>query len=611
MNGERTIRNVILCCARSVEDTVQDVAELLAIEEGFDTDVLTGLDGRDALEQRGQAPEKPTIFVVCIVGETSGILNPLRQALADQGGPNEYLFAALLDPDLPSALVTQIRRYAEALEDRLTETPVFTASTSGRYQLQLDDSQEELAKTKRFRASRRTNRAAATTSSITPPKGKRAPGPIHIRSTAKYRAVSLPADGPFVTTTEDPVEPPRRGKTLAPTHPSAKKATTLGPPPSAATLTNRRESTEPTGPRASTSGQDDDLAMDIDSGARPLPEDDSGPSSRTRWMPWLIGIGVLSAIASFAWASRSRPDTEDRSTVANSTVHAEQSTNDGPPVERHASTPRSDQPPSPDEDEVTIEDASTSDHVPSPAATNDNVDDISTDEPVIEEPIEPTTDTETMTIEETPPADSPDDTAVVPSSDHDPASMAMTTEQQPASDAGTKTSNSPPSSEDESTSLSSETPSPDVAADPHVEPSSETANTSSEADPTVEPVAAADEPAEKTPSALDQGVAKRDLIRLGHLYIAYPLTKEMSWNQARSVCNRYTYAGVKGWRLPSSSELRRMASSAALRSGTYWSKSTDSTTPDRAYVLIRSTRTSTTFSKEHERARPVCIRRSR
>ena len=110
---------IVLCCAQSVHAMVEEVAHNLA-GLGFRSRVVCGAEARAALLGRDRdaaSRDEPTIYVVCVQGTLKEqVLQPLRQALATHGGPNEHLFVAVLDLTLPLAMVGQIRRFADALE---------------------------------------------------------------------------------------------------------------------------------------------------------------------------------------------------------------------------------------------------------------------------------------------------------------------------------------------------------------------------------------------------------------------------------------------------------------------------------------------------------------
>lgn len=111
---------VVLCCAQSVVELVEEVARNLR-GLGFEVQVICGAEARTVLLGQGRDRDEPTIYVVCVQGTLKEqVLKPLRQALATHGGPNQHLFVAVLDLALPLAMVGQIRRFAEALERPLT-----------------------------------------------------------------------------------------------------------------------------------------------------------------------------------------------------------------------------------------------------------------------------------------------------------------------------------------------------------------------------------------------------------------------------------------------------------------------------------------------------------
>lgn len=105
-----------LCCAQSVHEVVEEVARNLE-GLGFRVAVVFGAEARAALLGGRTDSNQPTIHVVCVQGSMQErVLKPLRQALATHGGPNHHLFVAVLDVEVPLAMVGQIRRFAEALE---------------------------------------------------------------------------------------------------------------------------------------------------------------------------------------------------------------------------------------------------------------------------------------------------------------------------------------------------------------------------------------------------------------------------------------------------------------------------------------------------------------
>ncbi|MBK6921316.1 MAG: hypothetical protein IPH07_28220 [Deltaproteobacteria bacterium] len=116
----RRQHTVVLCCAQSVVELVEEVARNLR-GLGFEVQVICGAEARTVLLGQGRDRDEPTIYVVCVQGTLKEqVLKPLRQALATHGGPNQHLFVAVLDLALPLAMVGQIRRFAEALERPLT-----------------------------------------------------------------------------------------------------------------------------------------------------------------------------------------------------------------------------------------------------------------------------------------------------------------------------------------------------------------------------------------------------------------------------------------------------------------------------------------------------------
>src|SRR5688572_5312828 len=102
---------IVLCCAESVRALVDEVSHSL-VGLGFRSEVVCGKEARSILLGRDRNVADPTIYVVCVQGSLKEqVLAPLRQALLTHGGPNQHLFAAVLDVTLPLAMVGQVRRF--------------------------------------------------------------------------------------------------------------------------------------------------------------------------------------------------------------------------------------------------------------------------------------------------------------------------------------------------------------------------------------------------------------------------------------------------------------------------------------------------------------------
>ncbi|MBL8949051.1 MAG: hypothetical protein JNK45_38125, partial [Myxococcales bacterium] len=214
---------VVLCCAHSVAELVDEVARNLR-GLGFAVEVVCGAEARTALLSHGTGGDEPTIYVVCVQGTLKEqVLKPLRQALATHGGPNQHLFVAVLDLSLPLAMVGQIRRFAEALE-----RPRRRADGLGerrQWREQLGPNTERVA-TRSYRALEVVSRADTL-----PPSGidvVRRTGPqavigsgriAKIGATDKYRAVTgaLPtADGAAEAAAAEDAASRRRRRAHAP-----------------------------------------------------------------------------------------------------------------------------------------------------------------------------------------------------------------------------------------------------------------------------------------------------------------------------------------------------------------------------------------------------------
>jgi hypothetical protein len=230
---------IVLCCAQSVQTLVEEVAHSLS-GLGFSSRVVCGAEARAALLGRNRDPatrNEPTIYVVCVQGTLKEqVLQPLRQALATHGGPNEHLFVAVLDLSLPLGMVGQIRRFADALErmpGRRRRDPV-----ADRRQWREHFGRREFdgIRTRAHVPLHVVERAATRPGVDGTPASERVTGPLRIVSgrkpakiapTKKYRALT----GAFGVVPESPPsgERRRRGRRRAIVPPAAaRRAATAG-----------------------------------------------------------------------------------------------------------------------------------------------------------------------------------------------------------------------------------------------------------------------------------------------------------------------------------------------------------------------------------------------
>jgi hypothetical protein len=215
---------IVLCCAHSVAELVEEVARNLG-GLGFDVDVVCGAEARSALLGRYERRDEPTIYVVCVQGTLKEqVLKPLRQALATHGGPNQHLFVAVLDLALPLAMVGQIRRFAEALE-RPAGRGLGGLNERRQWRENLGPGGAERMPTRAYRAVDVLERSGshpvvgATVAARTGPQAVIGSArPTKLGATAKYRAVTgqLPAVSEESDPSPETSSSRRRRKTHAP-----------------------------------------------------------------------------------------------------------------------------------------------------------------------------------------------------------------------------------------------------------------------------------------------------------------------------------------------------------------------------------------------------------
>ncbi len=540
---------VVLCCAHSVVELVEEVARNLR-GLGFAVEVVCGAEARTALLGRGSDGDKPTIYVVCVQGTLKEqVLKPLRQALATHGGPNQHLFVAVLDLALPLAMVGQIRRFSEALE-RPRRRGGAGLDERRQWREQLGPNTERIA-TRSYRALEVVSRA----DTIPPPgvdtvrrTGPQAvigsARPADIGVTAKYRTVSGAL--PTATTAAEEATPRKPRRARAPkvrVQPVAGAPQITGDTAVAGAPSRSLVGARPSVPTSA--------APDVAPVLHQLGED--APAARSRRSPWPIaivgGVGLLAAASVGLWMT----GTTARIVAA---VQGE---------------PRADTTPTPAPSTVAIAgDAVTPSDARAPAATP-----TPTDEPSPTLPPSPTA-APIPAITPTPAG------APTPSDGPTPADAPTPTEAPTPTD--------PPTPADVPTLADPPTPAdaPTPSADP--EPA-----------PTVGDDVAPIDP------ALGTAVDTRRLRVTDTLYVTTTKSSAATWQQARAACDSVKINGVAGFRLPYRRELQALDTAALLRPEPHWSRTVPENDQDSAYVLHPSTGQLTVWAKV-ESAAAVCVR---
>lgn len=577
---------VVLCCAHSVAELVDEVARNLR-GLGFAVEVVCGAEARTALLSRGTGGDEPTIYVVCVQGTLKEqVLKPLRQALATHGGPNQHLFVAVLDLSLPLAMVGQIRRFAEALE-----RPRRRADGLGerrQWREQLGPNTERVA-TRSYRALEVVSRTDTL-----PPSGidvVRRTGPqavigsgriAKIGATDKYRAVTgaLPtADGAAEAAAAEEAASRRRRRAHAPKvkvkpvaasrpHARAAAATAAAATSSATTATTTPAITGDTvvtgAPVATSAANTPSVPMVANATATPVVAPTLGVEAPTTGLrrrgrtTALAGVAVLGAAGLALWltggatrlAAMVRGDARPTAVASAGAQPAASA-----PSDAGDSTPPRDTTPSVASLAATpSERAATSD--PTLAAVEAKA------EPAVAE----------AAVEPTPNVAAAPDVAAAPNVESAAPNVESTAAPTPAAE-----------------------PTPAAAPTPAIEPTPASA---------VTPAPSAASPAS---TALAAAVDARRLRVTDTLYVTGPRGSGGSWQSARAICDAFEIDGVGGFRLPHRRELQALDVLGLLRDEPHWSRTVPDDDSESAYVLHPSTGQLTVWFKE-ETAATVCVR---
>ena len=83
---------------------------------------------------------------------------------------------------------------------------------------------------------------------------------------------------------------------------------------------------------------------------------------------------------------------------------------------------------------------------------------------------------------------------------------------------------------------------------------------------------------------------------------------ELDWRKAANHCRMKRVHGVKGWRLPTMQELKKLRGARMLKSGRYWSGTQTSKGSDEVYILDQAARKVDVVAKDEAGIQVLCVR---
>jgi len=600
---------VTLCCGRSVEAAARIVSDQLE-RLGFRTHVEFGAEARKMLlaGRRTETATTPTIYVVCVQDKLDdSVLLPLRQALSVQSNRQEQFLVSVLDPDAPTALVTEVVGFAERLEAAADDP---TTSQHAAAEPKPGDtvpeggpprSSSQRSDTGRYRVTRRRTPIPATASGsrsawpVAPPI-KTSVKPALINSSAKSSAVRgyLPTgvlsdlDDMEEDVDENAVTRIRRQHHELPL---------------------RTVSVAQSNPRW---GATFDVGVMDDSGETPaefdLPPGAGRPpmsrrsntdrmptaaseSRRGRIVP-IVSVAVALVLIPVAWFATSRRDSlMSSSSVASLVPSAESALPDEmaesarATAQANAVGPLAVEPLAVEPlNEVPLRGLVEADPLPAPRARRRKA-----LEAEAQAPEPPPTNPEAPsaaagpaidTVLAAPPAFLADSPSTEGGAPHDAAPEARPTEPDDPLPAR-------------------------VVEDDVDQPSSDdtiVVESDEDATGTEVPIRAAF----ATPQT-EQALANRTLWETPTLFVTPPRGGNTAWANARRQCADQEAAGLADWRLPTRHELKAIGRNGALRDGVFWSQSVDRFDAAFVYVYETATRGLALGHKREGLARIVCV----
>jgi hypothetical protein len=554
---------IVLCCAKSVESMVQEIARNLR-GMGFVTDVVCGVRARDALIGVERS-SSPTVHVVCVqdpLKET--VLKPLRSALAERGGSDQHLLVAVLDLALPLAMVTQIRRFIDALPSAGTAaSSEDSLAARHRVDVALGPEQQRRLDTHSHRVLRLVQRSPSGVAAA--PRPRRivsARTPARVLTTQKYRAVTGPLP---------PIERERRerDKTRLYDRRKAKPHTSLLAPDievkSIPEPKDAKRAVPASGARrsihapATTPDEDDDFGL-----APPMPKLEPRPpeqarGSGTRWI--VAALVVLAAVALWwLWRTAARDRGPELHATADTDARA-----------RPAAGTEGDDRGRP----------------PTPRGTGD----VERDQAWA-------------------PHGGPSDPDVVDEDGHEPPGEDAALD--PRDDDPAEPGEADPDGDDAAPDHEGPTvPGPETADDrPQDETPAQETDSALAQDDAASSAArdATTQASSRDEAALASAADARKIKRSTRLWVARLGDATVDWMAADRACRDHEVDGVGGWRLAHRRELKALGVSRVLGPGVFWSKTELEDDPEFAYVFHGQQLDLITFLKKEPTAKVVCVR---
>jgi hypothetical protein len=106
---------------------------------------------------------------------------------------------------------------------------------------------------------------------------------------------------------------------------------------------------------------------------------------------------------------------------------------------------------------------------------------------------------------------------------------------------------------------------------------------------------------------IDQAIADGKIRSLDALLVLKTSTDAMTWSEASDVCRSRVVSTIRGWHLPSTTEIKRLRRSRMLGALTYWTRNRNAA-KDEAFALDNTTGRVNLYLTVEPVARPVCVR---
>jgi hypothetical protein len=106
---------------------------------------------------------------------------------------------------------------------------------------------------------------------------------------------------------------------------------------------------------------------------------------------------------------------------------------------------------------------------------------------------------------------------------------------------------------------------------------------------------------------IDQAISDGKIRSLDALLVLKVTTDAMTWDEAADHCRVRAVAGIRGWHLPSTTEIKRLRRSRMLGTLTYWTRSRNADR-DEAFALDNRSGRLNLYLTVERVARPICVR---